>query len=177
MIKINNLGASRFHVSSDIEKGPCVRQDDQVSSRYVTATKEINNYLLHMCGTKKIFVGSLTELFFCHSSLEPNRSYDDTVRSRYIAVISLLNNSRKTPHSPPVRARYVVSWVSEWKVWTEFWHFNFWAVCTIVSYMAVIYRESIVPSYNLNRCWPSSNDVTWCSSESHFAGNFKDIDR
>ena len=54
-----------------------------------------------------------------------------------------LYNLRQKPHSSPVRARYGCrSWV---QIWPKFYHWHCCAVWTIVSYMTVIYRESIVP--------------------------------
>ena len=40
-------------------------------------------------------------------------------------------NSRKTPHSSPVRLRYVISFMSAGKVWPTFYHFNCWVVPSI----------------------------------------------
>ena len=61
--------------------------------------------------------------------------------SMYSGCFSLYN-SRKTPHSSPVRARYGCrSWV---QIWPKFYHCNCCAVCTIISYITAIYQESIV---------------------------------
>ena len=49
-----------------------------------------------------------------------------------------ISNSRKTPHSSPVRARY--GGLRECKVWPKFFHCD----CLPVSSMTAKYRESIV---------------------------------
>ena len=66
----------------------------------------------------------------------------NTVRSRYIAFIFSLYNSRKTLHSSPVQRVMVCrSWM---QIWSKFYHRNCCTVCTIISYKTAIYRECLV---------------------------------
>ena len=90
------------------------------------------------------------------------RSYGDTSnawRYRFDMIVSFLAqnqyialsiyrghfssyNSRKTPHSSPVKAMYgCLSWA---EIWPKFYHCNCCAVCTIVWYMTAIYWEPII---------------------------------
>ena len=72
-----------------------------------------------------------------------------------ISLSFFFYNPWKTPHSYPVRARYGChSWV---QIWLKFYHCNCCAVCTITSYITVVYWESII--------FGTCRQILWCVME------------
>ena len=86
------------------------------------------------------------DVSICYINFTTSQPLLDThwhlVRSRYRSHFSPYT-FRQTPHSSPVRARYGVSFVSA--NLTEVLSLNCCAVCTIISHITAIHRESIVP--------------------------------